>query len=757
LRRCWVRAAALCSTAVAVCAQAAENPAARVELPAVNVISTTPLPGLGVPLDQVPANAQAASAADIDRRQALDLTEFLERSFDSVSINGSQANPFQPDLNFRGFTASPLLGTPQGLSVFVDGVRVNEAFGDVVNWDLIPRNAISSVGLVPGSNPVFGLNTLGGALAIHTKSGFSYPGFGMRATAGSYGRVAAELELGGHGDRVDYFVAGNRLQESGWRDHSRSDLQQLFAKAGFQSSTTDLDVSITLADNTLNGTQALPLSMLGNPRQAYTWPDRTRNQLTFLNSKASHFFNEKALVTTNVYYRSLKTQGYFSNVNDDFDPATGEAPGNTSALNNSNVIDQRMYGAAVQLTVLGEVLGRQNEVNVGFSSDFGNTSFVNQQQEASFTSDRGTIGNGEFATHTDVQTRNRYLGLYVANTIALTSALRLTVSGRYNDARIDIADRSGLTPALNGSHRFSRFNPAAGVTYNLTPRVTTFGGYNRGTRVPTPAELSCSDPGAPCQLPSVFLADPPLKPVLASTWEFGARGTAGDKFKWRAAVYRADLDDDIQFVNTSRLANAGFFQNIGTTRRQGLELAADYRMGSLGLSASYAYLDATYRTGFTLPSRNNTAAFDSDGDGIPDSIQVQAGNRIPALPRQLLKLRAEHRTSAVLMMGIDMLASSSQFARGDENNADAAGAVPGYAIVNFDLRYTLQPGWQLLAKVHNVFDRRYETFGVLGTNFFRGPGNTFDANAAGPEQFRSSGAPRGAWIGVAYHYDEKKR
>jgi outer membrane receptor protein involved in Fe transport len=245
--------------------------------------------------------------------------------------------------------------------------------------------------------------------------------------------------------------------------------------------------------------------------------------------------------------------------------------------------------------------------------------------------------------------------------------------------------------------------------------------------------------------------------VLASTWELGVRSSASDRFKWRAAVYRTDLNDDIQFVNTSRIANAGFFQNIGTTRRQGIELGAEYRIGAASLSASYAYIDATYRSTFTLPSRNNTTAFDSDGDGMPDSIQVVPGNRIPAIPRQLLKLRGEHRTTERLTVGLEMMAASSQFARGDENNADRAGAVPGYALVNFDLRYMVQPGWQLLAKVHNVFDRRYETFGVLGTNFFRGPGNTFDAAAAGPEQFRSSGAPRGAWLGIAYRYDQKKR
>lgn len=90
-----------------------------------------------------------------------------------MSIIATQGNPFQPDLNFRGFTASPLLGTPQGLSVYMDGVRLNQPFGDVVSWDLIPRSVIGSIALMPGSNALFGLNTLGGALAIQTKDGLN--------------------------------------------------------------------------------------------------------------------------------------------------------------------------------------------------------------------------------------------------------------------------------------------------------------------------------------------------------------------------------------------------------------------------------------------------------------------------------------------------------------------------------------------------------------------------------------------------------
>jgi iron complex outermembrane recepter protein len=728
-----------------------DNRAARIELPVVEVIATTPLPGIGLPPEQVPANVQRATGTRMDERQAPDLTDYLERTVDSVTVNAAQNNPFQPDVSFRGFTASPLLGTPQGLSVFVDGVRVNESFGDIVNWDLIPRNAISSMTIIPGSNPVFGLNTLGGALSIQTKSGFQHPGYGLRATAGSFGRQTVEAEYGGHGERADYFVAVNRLSDGGWREHSRSDVQQLFAKTGFQDAATDVDLTLTIADNTLNGTQALPRSMLGNPRQAYTWPDRTRNELAFVSARASHFVSDTVLWSGNAYYRGLRSEGLFSNVNERFDAADVVGPGNSTGFNNVNALDQRSYGGALQLTLLGRLAGRANQFNIGASADMGGTDFVNRQQEARFTSDRGTAGSGPYAATTDVRTHNRYYGLYVADTWSLTQRTLVSLSNR---AEISIADRSGLTPALNGDHVFSRFNPAAGVTYNTASGVTAYTGYNRGMRAPTPAELTCSDPGAPCRLPSVFLADPPLKPVLASTWEAGLRGGSA-ALRWRAAVYRTGLADDIQFVNTARVANAGFFQNVGKTRRQGLELGGEAHTGATSWFVSYAYIDATYRTPFTLASANNSSAIDTDGDGVPDTIGVRPGNRIPGIPRRVLKLRGEHRGTERLTLGVEGLAAAGLYARGDENNADAGGPLGGYAVFNMDARYTVQAGWQLLARVQNLMNRRYETFGVLGTNFFRGPGNTFDATAAAAEQFRSSAAPRGAWLGVSYRYGGK--
>jgi iron complex outermembrane recepter protein len=721
-----------------------ENKAAILELPLVEVIGTTPLPGIGTPLSQVPGNVQVLTGKDLERQKTRDLTDYLEQNPSSININSAQANPFQPDVNFRGFTASPLLGTPQGLSVFQDGVRVNEAFGDVVNWDLIPQSAISSIQLVPGSNPVFGLNTLGGALAIHTKSGFQYPGLGVQVSGGSFGRKSAEFEWGGHGERVDYFLTANAFHEDGWREHSPSRIKQLFGKVGYQTEKSDFDASITLSDNKLEGTQALPLSMLGNPAQAYTYPDRTHNQLQFINVKGSHFFTDVVLLAGNAYVRKLKTDNFNSNLNNDFD-ATPAQP--NPATNDLSATDQSVYGISTQITLLSDLAGRKNQFTAGLSGDFGFTDFTQQTQFADFSADRGTVATEPLRLQTHVKSDNRYLGLYLTDTFSLNSQWHITVSGRYNNARVKTTDQTGNDPRLSGENTFSHFNPALGLAFNPTAASTLFVSYNEGLRAPSPVELTCADPSAPCKLPNNFLSDPPLKPVLSRTYEFGARGKWGQGGSWSAAAFRTDLRDDIQFISSGGSLNAGFFQNVGRTRRQGLEMGVTSKIKRLTLSARYSLLDATFRSPFVIHSVDNSGA-DASGD-----VLVTKGSRIPGSPRHTLKIRADYDVTDKLALGVNVLAASSQYARGDESNTDKNGQVPGYAVVNLDARYQVNSRWQIYARVNNVFDRAYQNFGTLGRNSFNGPGNTFDLASSTSEQFRSSGAPRGIWVGVQYQLD----
>src|SRR5439155_1647947 len=323
------------------------------ELPTVTVIGTTPLPGLGTSPKDVPANVQVFGSRDLARQRPLDLTEFLDRNANSVGSASSQGNAYQRDLSFRGFAASPLLGTPQGISVFQDGVRINESFGDVVNWDLLPPSAISSVQLIPGSNPVFGLNTLGGALAIYTKSGAQYPGGSLQLSGGSFGRRTVALEYGGKRDRIDYFFTGDLAGDDGWAEQNASRLKRLFGKVGYQDDASDLDLSVTLADNTLHGTQTLPQSWLDTPKQAYTFPDINENRVAFLAAKGSLFLDDATLLGGNLYYRRYRNANVSSNVNGDYgktDPEKGVLQTN-EATNARSSIDQKSWGFGLQLTL----------------------------------------------------------------------------------------------------------------------------------------------------------------------------------------------------------------------------------------------------------------------------------------------------------------------------------------------------------------------------------------------------------------------
>jgi len=720
------------------------NPAEALELPTVDIIGTTPLPGLGTPTRDVPANVQVYTSKDLAGQRQTNVTDYLEQNPNGIATNAAQGNPFQPDINFRGFSASPLLGTPQGVSIFQDGVRVNEPFGDVVNWDLIPQSAIASIQLIPGSNPAFGLNTLGGAVAVYTKSGAEFPGGDVQLSGGSFGRRTAEASWGGSTGPFDYFLTGNIFDDHGWAQHNPSKVRQYFGKVGYQTDKSDLDLSFTGADNTLQGTQTLPLSFFDDIRQAYTFPDQNHNKLAFLTLKGSQFLADSALLGGNFYYRHYQNGNVSSNVSDDFDDD------GIQATNDASDIDQKGFGGGVQLVLTAHPAGRKNQLTLGATGDVAGARFIQTSQEAEFTADRNTIGIDDYELQTDADTHTHYYGAYVADTFNLSSLWTLTGSGRYNYARVRIEDRTGDAPALNGRSSFSRFNPAVGVNFNPTPDLTAYASYNEGMRAPTAIELTCADPEAPCKLPNDFLADPPLHEVVSKTFEVGARGTLGKLTRWSASIYRTRLENDIEFISSGAGAtNAGYFANVGVTRRQGVELGIETKLNPVTVAVRYTFLDATFQSSFSESSPSNSSA---DDDGV---IQVSPGNRIPANPRHVLKIRTDWAVTSRLFVGANLLLSSGSYARGDEDNQDINGQLPGYALVNIDGRFLVSGNFEVFARVNNVFDRRYSNFGVVGENFFTGPGKTFGPTAGVDpvnEQFRGPGAPLGAWIGVRYSF-----
>jgi outer membrane receptor protein involved in Fe transport len=482
----------------------------------------------------------------------------------------------------------------------------------------------------------------------------------------------------------------------------------------------------------------VPLSVYNKPEKAYTYPDSIGNELAMVTLKGSHFLADDRLVAGNAYYRKNRTKGFNSNAED-------LGPGNSTNI--STLTDQDGFGGALQLSLLGDLVGHKNQFTAGASADFGRTDFDSDSFEASVVGhETVTDDPATSAGQVRLKARNDYFGLYATDTFSFNNQWYMTLSGRYNIAKIKLSGMSSdpsLVPVdsdLSGKHRYSRFNPAIGFNYNPSNTLGFYGGYNEGMRAATPVELSCADENRPCALPNAFAADPSLEKVVAKTWEGGVRGKFTDTFSWNAGLYKTENTNDIQFI-ASNATGFGFFKNVGQTERRGLEIGLNGKFDALTLAANYGFVDATYQSDFVVGSPANSSA---DGVG---QIQVTKGDRIPGIARQTLKLRAAYDVTSKWNIGTNVVMATGQYARGDENNQDVNGKVPGYAVVNLDTHYSINNSWKLFAKVNNVFDNKYATFGVLGNNIF---------NSLSPEQFRSPAAPLSGWVGVTYEFGRSK-
>lgn len=751
------------------------------------VIVTAPY-GAPVDLAHVPSSVQFATDEDIERLQATDVTELLNRSFAGVNINHAQNNPLQPDVNFRGFTASPLLGLPQGLAVYQNGVRINEPFGDTVNWDLIPLSAIRSVQMLGGSHPVFGLNSLGGALSFQMKNGFDYEGTSFEVYGGSFGRRVASAQHGGHGDTFGYYANVDYFEEDGWRDYSKSEAIRYFGVLSWRGAQDSaLDLSVSVGETELRGNGASPAELLSIDReQVFTHPDLTENSQVQLILTGQHRLSDSLVLAGNAHYREIDTDSFngdgtifeecefgddeflvredFDDLNDDDEcsaeddagiqvvldaagnPIEAEIDGEElDAINNIGRREQESYGASVQLAWTTDWNGRNNDFIFGVALNEGRTSFNSAVEVARLLENRATSRTGIFAQefYTDVRSEVSIASAYFSNTLALTDRAGLTLSGRYDTTRIRLNDRTGETPELNGKHRYERFNPALGLTYRIGNAMTLYANVGESTRTPTPVELACASEDAPCNLPNAFLADPPLDEVVARTAEVGLRGQAGNGMRWSIGAFHTINRDDILFQTTGGAqANVGFFDNVGDTRRAGIELGLSHETNRIRWSFAYSYVDATFEDAFTVNSPNHPV-FEDDEDSLAivgeDKLLVPSGSTIPGIPEHLANLGADFWFTDRFTIGADVVYRSGVYLRGDEPNL--LGKTDAYTVLNLRTEYRLGDRASLFARIENALDEEYETFGLLGE-----PDEVF------PEfenpRFYGAGPPRGAWVGV---------
>ena len=767
----------------------AESKAEALTTEKIEVISTTPLQGIGLPLQQIPASVQSVKEEQLKEQKSISISDYINQNLNGVSVNDTQNNPYQPDVTFRGYAASPLLGTPQGLSIFVDGVRVNEPFGDVVNWDLIPMNSIYSINLIPGSNPLFGLNTLGGALSVQTKSGRTNPGGAIEAYTGSWGRRAGSAEYGGvsKDGSVDYFISANVFSEDGWRDYSPSDVGQVFGKLGWQNEKTSLNLSFTGADNKLVGNGLAPADFLDQigRESILTRPDKTENKLAFVNLNWSHFFSDNVQLSGNGYYRKARTSTLNGDGNDDFDDgvvdldASGEIDAAELAAANANCLadsdsDENCsgainrtksrrtgYGFNTQMTFGQDLSGMKNQFIAGLGYDYGKTNFKQSTEYGLVNATRGIDGANIFSDEAPVNLQgvSKTWSIFATDTLSLNSLWHLTASARYNHTKVENDDRLNPIPdpdptlntSLTSNQSYNRINPAIGLNFTPSKDLTAFASYNEGSRAPTAIELGCANPNQPCRLPNAFAGDPPLNQVVAKTFEGGLRGKLTQDIGWTFSAYRAQNHDDIQFIS-STTTGAGFFDNVGKTRRQGIDSSINGRLDKFSWNLGYSFVKATYQSEFEVVSEiNETVA----GSGVQ---QVGKGDNIPGIPQHQLKLRAAFDVTPSWNVGTNIFAFSDQYSRGNENNDyDGEGAkVAGYAVMNLDTRYNFSNGWQFFARLNNVFDREYNNGGLLGEHRFDASTGQFTGNESNTNAFFAPGAPRAAWLGLRYEFGGKK-
>jgi outer membrane receptor protein involved in Fe transport len=698
----------------------------------VDVVSATPLAGTDLSIDQIAAPVQTATAGDVADSGALDLADFMNRRLNGVYFNEMQGNPFQPDVSFRGYTASPLLGTPEGISVYLDGMRQNQPFGDVVSWDLIPKIAISEITLVPGSDPLFGLNTLGGALSVQTKNGVTNPGLDGMLTYGSSGRKAVQAEWGGgKATGFNWYLAANAFHESGWRVDSPSDVRQGFARLGWRTDKTDLALTMSYAYNTLigNGLQDYRL-LANNYSSVYSIPDSTANRSPAFNFIARHTFNNALTFSGNAFFRNIRTEAIDANFNTDvigapiYQPtpqeqavlsASGYTGFPTSGANIANTplpkwsciaeallpsgnpdatCDgvniyskevQKEYGVSGQIIWNTKPRIGGNQFAVGVALDRGivdytqNTGFAYVNPNYTLTS----VPAWQDGAAVNLHGLSPNWSLYFTDTLTLWKTVNVTVSGRYNRYRINNSDRLDPIPgpgSLDGDYVYQRFNPAVGITWSPVSTVNAYARYSQGSRAPTSIELGCADPANPCALPNALASDPPLQQVVTATWEAGLRGHPEVPFvhnmTWNVGAFRAENRNDILFVS-SVVLGTGYFQNFAKTQREGFDADLDGRIGPVTWGLDWTFLSATYQSTETVDgSANNTSDSALAGyPGLSGNIYIHPGNRIPLIPKQTGKAYADYQATSKLGFELNEVVVSSSYARGNENNAYKADGV----------------------------------------------------------------------------------
>ena len=718
-------AAVIVALALAAAAPAAaQTPPVEELLRLSPVLVTAParLPDAPLPLDHVPGSVQIISGESIRGSGAANLQEYLTR-LPGVTINDEQGNSQQPDVSFRGFQATSVTGVPQGISVFVDGVRVNEPTVEEVNFDLLPLDDIERIEVIRGPTALFGRNTLGGALNIITRRGGGTREFEGGIEAGSFGKQKYSLRLSGPAGPFDYYVSGSFLDEDGWRDQSNVRLGKLFAKLGLRLGDTDAWISYQRAQNRIEQPGSLPISILQHDRKAnFTGGDFFEPLSNLATLNVRQLLGERTSLGVNGFVRTLDAQQF--NVN-------------LQGANTRSFTHTASAGTTVQLDHDLRFGERTSHVTVGLEythHDVGQSTFQEQP-------------DGSRELDSRVRDDQNAWAIYAQNTLELARGLLgandsvvLTTAARFDWLRHQIGDASpaGSGPSSDGTSTFSRLNPRVGLNYNYSPEAGLYFVYAQGFRAPAFLELTCANPGAICPgLQAGVAADPPLDPVVVYHYEVGARLQPRPWLDLDLAMFRTDVRDDIFAVSPTGTIGL-FFQNVGATRRQGAELSAravldrrwDVRLG-------YTYTEATFRDDVLLASPRITAGCTAS----PCTQFVRAGSDIPLIPRQRVNLAVDYHLVPWLTLWTSGTWVGPQRLRGDEENVETS--LHSYLTVSAGARARWK-GLTGFLTITNLLDDAHETYGTFAPN----------ARAAGTpiERFLTPAPPIHFDAGLTYRF-----
>jgi iron complex outermembrane receptor protein len=773
------RVLATALTAISPMVVAQQAPQGTHDVEEIVVVGVTPVPGFKVDKDKIPGNIQTLRSSDLTRNGAASVLGALDQQVSSVNFNDTLADPFQPEVLFRGFEASPVLGTQQGMAVYQNGVRINEAFGDTVNWDLIPDIAIDRIDVLNATS-VFGLNALGGAMTVTMKNGFTYNGFDATVSGGSFDQRQAQAEYGVNDGTLGAYVAVNGFKEGGWRHFAQDLVSQYYLDLSFHTDTITADLSYSRGNNRLFGQGAAPVQSLAiSPENVFTGPQNNINNVDMITLNTAYNFTRTLALSSVVYFRNYRQtvangdNSDYAACDDDVAPGllcdddfvltdtTGRnipdiTNGGTTIIgqNDFETIHSQTWGGSLQFSSTERVLGHNNSFAVGATADTSTTNFFSGTELGVIDASLMVLPSPYFvatpegadgtATPVNLNANNKYYSVYLTDTFDVVDALSVTLNGRYNIAKVDLADRNG--DALNGNNRFTHFDPSAGVTYKFMPALTMYGSYAINNRAPTASELECANPAAPCLLPTNLASDPPLNQVVSKTVEVGARGTLSDasagKFSWDLSIYRTNSENDIYGISTS--IASGFFQNVGSTRREGADLGLTYQTAKVNAYLQYSYLKATFRSPLLEPSPANPFQ-DENGN-----IQVSIGDELPLIPKSRVKLGADIAVLPHWSVGGTLSYVGPSFYRGDEANLNPE--LPGYTVASLRTSYQFGKRVKVFANIQNLFDRRYSTYGILGDPIGVGaPGVPADGESGDPDvdpRFQSPAMPRAFFGGV---------